>query len=1189
MSFLAAVSLWACAGGGAVVMTEVAGEGKELPDIAGEAGKMGPETVLEVVEEPVGPPTEVLDWATPDEQPFGCLPGEGCFLDPCELNSDCQSGWCVEHMGDGVCSDFCQEECPPGWTCKQVAGTGPDLIFVCVSDVANLCKPCGSSSDCKSIGGVDDVCVDYGDEGAFCGGACDENGECPDGFSCNETVTVDGIITTQCVNLYGVCECTEKSIALSLWTPCSQQNEFGLCEGKRVCMQEGLGDCDAAVPYEEECDGADNNCDGDVDEDTCDDGVECTEDTCLGEEGCLNSPLTGEECKDGDICTVADHCEDGVCIGTPVICDDQNPCTDDACAEDGGCVFTPNLAQCDDGDPCTVADTCQEGECAGVAVDCDCQSDEECEGLEDDDMCNGTLYCDTTKLPHLCKVDPDTLIECPEPEGFDAPCLAPACEPLTGECFFESIHDAFACDDGDACTIGDKCGSGICLPGTDVNCNDGNECTDDSCDPDTGCVHTQNEAPCQDGDVCTVGDQCGGGECLSGGALDCDDGNVCTDDSCDPAIGCVHESNHLACDDGNACTTGDQCSEGSCVGGNLPDCDDGNVCTTDWCEPAAGCLNDFNSAPCDDDDLCTMGDQCSGGECVSGDQLDCDDGNVCTDDLCNALAGCVHSNNVADCDDNNTCTTGDSCVDGKCVGAGAMDCDDDNSCTKDICLPDGGCAHEENMLPCSDGDACTVGDKCEGGTCIPGVAMDCDDGNVCTVDSCDPNGACIHDANSALCDDGNACTENDQCKGGKCSGSMVDCDDDNICTDDWCDPVDGCKYNVNANPCDDGDVCTTSDKCGGGWCVSGAPLNCNDGNECTDDGCDPQDGCTHINNVLDCSDGNVCTTADKCAAGFCVGGPVQNCDDGNPCTDDSCDPALGCVHTPNGNGCNDGNACTTNDQCKGGSCVGGAPPNCDDGNVCTDDYCDVNAGCVHGSNSAPCTDNNACTANDTCAMGVCVPGAAVVCNDNNPCTNDSCNPAAGCQFVNNGNACNDNNACTTNDHCSGGLCTGSVLNCNDGNQCTSDSCNPATGCVYMPISPCCGNGVKEGGEECDDGNTNNGDGCSSVCKTEGGVCQAPSVLEGNYCWVHGLNCGESHAAACSRVGKTKTGNPLTCGWSKARADAIAGKLGNSIYKACCANTMFCNNSKCRVDNYSDPYHNWNGCIDGLPPLYSCNK
>ncbi len=53
----------------------------------------------------------------------------------------------------------------------------------------------------------------------------------------------------------------------------------------------------------------------------------------------------------------------------------------------------------------------------------------------------------------------------------------------------------------------------------------------------------------------------------------CDDGNVCTDDSCDPSVGCIHVDNLSACDDGNACTVGDTCQAGACRGTGLKDAD----------------------------------------------------------------------------------------------------------------------------------------------------------------------------------------------------------------------------------------------------------------------------------------------------------------------------------------------------------------------------------------------------------------------------------------------------------------------------------------------------------------------------------------------------------------------------------------------------------------------------------------
>jgi len=49
--------------------------------------------------------------------------------------------------------------------------------------------------------------------------------------------------------------------------------------------------------------------------------------------------------------------------------------------------------------------------------------------------------------------------------------------------------------------------------------------------------------------------------------LGCDDANVCTDDLCDPVLGCVHADNAGPCNDSNVCTSGDTCMAGSCIGG----------------------------------------------------------------------------------------------------------------------------------------------------------------------------------------------------------------------------------------------------------------------------------------------------------------------------------------------------------------------------------------------------------------------------------------------------------------------------------------------------------------------------------------------------------------------------------------------------------------------------------------------
>jgi hypothetical protein len=422
------------------------------------------------------------------------------------------------------------------------------------------------------------------------------------------------------------------------------------CQGKRVCTEQGLTDCDAASPMAEECNGIDDDCDGDLDEptlengesvDICNDENPCTEDHCSGVDGCVNALLDAAECDDGNACTLADTCVAGACHGQPLLCDDDDPCTDDACHVDGWCQFVANTGSCDDGNPCTVADQCLAGQCLGTSVACDCQGDGDCAPLEDGDMCNGTLVCDFEVFPYRCKVDADTVVECPQPDGPDAFCLASQCGPLTGECQLVPNHSGFSCDDGDACTMSESCQDGICTGGVPVNCNDGNGCTNETCDAAIGCVHEPNGEACDDGDLCTTGDQCQKGQCAAGGIADCDDGNPCTKDGCQLVEGCVYEPTDSLCNDGDACTIGDHCLDMLCVYVGLLECDDKNECTDDSCVNPGGCVNLPNDGGCDDGNFCTLTDTCVNGECVGSNEQACQDDNPCTVDSCSPQ-GCQY-------------------------------------------------------------------------------------------------------------------------------------------------------------------------------------------------------------------------------------------------------------------------------------------------------------------------------------------------------------------------------------------------------------------------------------------------------------------------------------------------------------------------------------------------------------------
>ena len=93
----------------------------------------------------------------------------------------------------------------------------------------------------------------------------------------------------------------------------------------------------------------------------------------------------------------------------------------------------------------------------------------------------------------------------------------------------------------------------VCLP----NC-DGKECGDDGCGGSCG--------ECDDGNICTGVENCIGSLCSEGDSLVCEDDDQCTEDSCDPDAGCIFTNTESACDDGDECTKGDLCQDGVCTG-----------------------------------------------------------------------------------------------------------------------------------------------------------------------------------------------------------------------------------------------------------------------------------------------------------------------------------------------------------------------------------------------------------------------------------------------------------------------------------------------------------------------------------------------------------------------------------------------------------------------------------------------
>lgn len=111
----------------------------------------------------------------------------------------------------------------------------------------------------------------------------------------------------------------------------------------------------------------------------------------------------------------------------------------------------------------------------------------------------------------------------------------------------------------------------------DAQCEDENLCTEDRCEPLLGCQYTANTLPCDDGLFCTVGDVCGGGRCQGAAARSCTDPDLCDGTMyCDEiADACVNGEAPAPCDDGNRCNGTETCNpvDGSCQAGTPIACD----------------------------------------------------------------------------------------------------------------------------------------------------------------------------------------------------------------------------------------------------------------------------------------------------------------------------------------------------------------------------------------------------------------------------------------------------------------------------------------------------------------------------------------------------------------------------------------------------------------------------------------
>lgn len=703
---------------------------------------------------------------------FSTLPKDDrdavCFTYPGSCTTDANCGGCMRCVG-GKC------------------------VRKTINQIAQLCKPCNSSSDC---GGPSDLCIRL-ESGQRCVQACDAAGCCPVGYRCSDIGSgqvaclpdigkcADARCTSdancgpgeQCTS--GVCKPKPVPADPKLCRTCQANTD---CGGKNVCFTfpDGQGRC--AMP-----------CSADL---FCPTGYQCQSQsggrfcfptdfvcTCTSNADCA----TGEICQNGacrpSSCKYGCACSDKVQCDAPYQCyqtGSGNLCFQ-PCGNSGGGTYPPgspggacNNGACTGGancynlqnggniclKPCTSNANCgTAGRCyqLGGQNFCACQNDNECGGGT---TCNKSVLgqsgggaCAAKQAAASCPAN----FECKDAGGTSI------CQPKPIRNAGETCSNELACKEGMFCLkINAADSTGICFE----DCSQTNKCQFGG-----ACV-----LPLSGGNKacgCNTDSQCTGGKiCLKVLA----NGQVgycgapqykCGNGTCESTKG----ENCGNCAGDCGCATGQTCQGGVCKASG-PRCGDGTCNGTENCGTCAG------------DCKCPSGQTCQNNKCAAPPQT-CGNGQCDNGETCGSCPG--------DC----PCPTGQTCQNGACAAAPPQTCGN------------GQCDNGETCGTCAADCPCPTGQTCQNGACAAPPAScgngQCDNGETCGTCPGDcpcPTGQACQ---NGLCNAPSTCGDGQCVSGETCSSCPQDCGctTGQTCQDNKCQASLSCSVADQINECDE--------------------------------------------------------------------------------------------------------------------------------------------------------------------------------------------------------------------------------------------------------------------------------------------------------------------------------------------------------------------------------------------------